>query len=107
MVEFRGNVETRLAKLAAGEVDATILAVAGLRRLGRIDAITCVLEPDELLPAGCQGAVGAECRAGDAALRDLLGTASHAETMVRVTAERAPSPYSAAPAPRRSPCSPR
>ncbi len=89
MVEFRGNVETRLAKLAAGEVDATILAVAGLRRLGRADAMTCVLEPDELLPAACQGAIGAECRADDAGLRDLLAQASHAETVTRVTAERA------------------
>ncbi len=89
IVEFRGNVETRLAKLEAGAVDATILALAGLRRIGRTDAITCVLEPDELLPAACQGAIGAECRADDAALRTLLGAASHAETMVRVTAERA------------------
>ncbi len=89
MIEFRGNVETRLAKLAAGEADATILALAGLRRIGRTEAVTRVLEPDELLPAACQGAIGVECRADDEARRALLARISHAETMTRVTAERA------------------
>src|SRR5471032_1769981 len=62
VVPFRGNVETRLAKLAAGVVDATLLAVAGLRRLGKEHLITTILPPETMLPAAAQGAVGIERR---------------------------------------------
>ena len=71
VVLFRGNVDTRLAKLASGEADATLLAAAGLERLNRPDVGTPV-PIDTMLPAPAQGAVGIECRAEDAAMRDLL-----------------------------------
>jgi hydroxymethylbilane synthase len=89
VVPFRGNVETRLRKLAEGEVDATLLAIAGLRRLGRADAAAAVLAPEELLPAVCQGAIGIECRAGDRANRDRLAAITDGSTASCVTAERA------------------
>jgi hydroxymethylbilane synthase len=89
IVEFRGNVDTRLKKLEAGEVDATVLALAGLRRIGRPDAATRVLDPDEMLPAACQGAIGIECREDDEALRATLSRLDHGDTRHRVTAERA------------------
>ena len=65
VVSIRGNVDTRLAKRAAGEVDATLLAAAGLFRLGR--AVGAAVELDEMIPAPAQGAIGIECRADDAA----------------------------------------
>jgi len=86
---LRGNVQTRLSKLDAGEVDATLLALAGLRRLGLTDRITAVLEPETMLPAVAQGAIGIEIRSDDDATRELLAPLNCAETMVRVTAERA------------------
>lgn len=86
---LRGNVGTRLDKLAAGEVDATLLAVAGLKRLGRADAIGAVLEPDELLPAVAQGAVGIERRNDDAQTTALLTPLNDGPTALRVAAERA------------------
>jgi len=89
VVPLRGNVHTRLRKVAAGEVDATLLALAGLRRLGMADAATTVIEPDEMLPAVAQGAIGLTCRAGDSSVRDLLAALDHPETTTRVTAERA------------------
>ena len=89
VVPFRGNVDTRLRKLAAGEVDATLLAVAGLKRLGLAARIGAVLEPEEMLPAVAQGAIGIECRQEDAQVRDLLAPLDHAETAARVAAERA------------------
>ncbi|MEO3427939.1 hydroxymethylbilane synthase [Pelagibius sp. CAU 1746] len=89
VVNFRGNVATRLRKLAAGEVDATLLAVAGLKRLGEADKITGALEPEEMLPAVGQGAIGLEIRADDARARAWLDAISCAETTARVTAERA------------------
>ncbi len=89
VVPLRGNVQTRLRKLEAGEVAATFLAVAGLHRLGLDGAISACLEPEEMLPAVAQGAVGIECRSADAVVRGLLERVDHAETMVRVTAERA------------------
>ena len=88
IVLFRGNVETRLAKLAAGEVDATLLASAGLVRLGREDVGTPV-PLDVMLPAPSQGAVGIEVRAEDARARELVGAISHADTRAAVSAERA------------------
>jgi hydroxymethylbilane synthase len=89
VVNFRGNVATRLRKLAEGEVDATLLAVAGLKRLGEADKITAALEPEEMLPAVGQGAVGLEIRAGDAKTRQWLDAIACSETMTRVGAERA------------------
>ncbi len=86
---LRGNVGTRLDKLAAGEVDATLLAVAGLNRLGRADAIGAVLEPDELLPAVAQGAVGIERRTDDLLTAELLAPLNHGPTAQCVAAERA------------------
>lgn len=89
IVPLRGNVGTRLRKLAAGEVDATLLAVAGLRRLGEGDRITAILEIDEMLPAVAQGAIGIACRLGDEAIETALAALHCAETGLRVTAERA------------------
>lgn len=88
VVNFRGNVETRLRKLAGGEVDATLLALAGLRRLG-IDHAGVVLGPEEMLPAVGQGAIGLECRADDEACRALLAAIDHAASSASVRAERA------------------
>jgi hydroxymethylbilane synthase len=86
---FRGNVATRLRKLEAGEVDATLLALAGLRRLDRLDAVTAVIEVDELLPAVAQGAIGVECRADDDRVLELLAPLNDRDTFVCVSAERA------------------
>src|SRR5262249_36836271 len=82
IVEFRGNVDTRLAKIAAGEVDATLLAMAGLKRIGRADAADRILDADEFLPAACQGAIGVECRVEDDSLRALLGKVNHRESEI-------------------------
>ncbi len=89
VVPFRGNVQTRLAKLDAGEVDATLLALAGLRRLGLTDRITAVLEPEVMLPAVAQGAIGIEIRSADDATRALLAPLHCHQTAARVGAERA------------------
>ncbi|GLX12241.1 porphobilinogen deaminase [Pseudomonas straminea] len=86
---LRGNVNTRLAKLDAGEYDAIILAAAGLIRLGFEDRIRASITVEHSLPAGGQGAVGIECRVGDAQLQQLLAPLNHTETALRVTAERA------------------
>ena len=86
IVLFRGNVDTRLAKLAAGEVDATLLAAAGLDRLGRGDIGVPI---DAMLPAPAQGAVGIEVRADDASTRALVGAIDHPATSRCVRAERA------------------
>ncbi|APZ99780.1 hydroxymethylbilane synthase [Sphingopyxis sp. QXT-31] len=85
---LRGNVQTRLAKLAAGEVDATLLAAAGLDRLG-MHEIGTVQEAAMLLPAASQGAIGIECRSDDAAARGLLAAVDHGPTHRAVAAERA------------------
>jgi hydroxymethylbilane synthase len=87
-VTLRGNLDTRLRKLADGEVAATLLARAGLDRLGLMPAGGRVLELHEMLPAVGQGAVGIECRAGDP-LRDVLQAIDHAPTSLCVAAERA------------------
>jgi hydroxymethylbilane synthase len=87
--DLRGNVNTRLAKLDAGEYDAIILAAAGLRRLEKEDRITALLPPEFSLPANGQGAVGIECRLDDAATRALLAPLEHAQTRYCVSAERA------------------
>ncbi|MEM7442893.1 MAG: hydroxymethylbilane synthase [Pseudomonadota bacterium] len=89
VVPLRGNVDTRLRKLADGEVEATLLAVAGLNRLGRRDAITAALDPEEMLPAVAQGAIGLETREDDQATQELLSPLNCSITQIRVTAERA------------------
>lgn len=88
VIPFRGNVLTRLKKLEEGVCDATLLAVAGLKRLGLSDHITCPLPTDMCLPAIAQGAIGVECRAEDHALRDWLTPIHHSETALRIAAER-------------------
>jgi len=85
---LRGNVNTRLAKLDAGEYDAIILASAGLIRLGFEDRITSAISVDDSLPAGGQGAVGIECRSADSEIHALLAPLHHQDTATRVTAER-------------------
>lgn len=89
IVPFRGNVETRLRKLEDGEAEATLLAAAGLKRLGRLDVATEILDPGAMLPAAGQGAIGIETRSADTATRTLLEAIDHPETAIRVTAERA------------------
>ncbi|PKQ39733.1 hydroxymethylbilane synthase [Pseudomonas sp. YY-1] len=86
---LRGNVNTRLAKLDAGEYDAVILAAAGLIRLGFEDRIRSSISAEDSLPAGGQGAVGIECRSADSDVHALLAPLHHRETALRVTAERA------------------
>ena len=86
---LRGNVNTRLAKLVAGEYDAIILAADGLLRLGSAERIRSSLDVNSSLPAGGQGAVGIECRSDDSEIHALLQPLHHADTAVRVTAERA------------------
>ena len=88
IVLFRGNVDTRLAKLAAGEADATLLAAAGLDRLGRHD-LGAPIPLETMLPAPAQGAVGIECRTDDAATRMLLAAIDHDATHRAVAVERA------------------
>lgn len=86
---LRGNVETRLAKLADGELDAAVLACAGLTRLGLSERITELLDPEVCLPAAGQGAIGVECRDDASELRELLAQLDHPPTQLRVSAERA------------------
>ena len=88
VVSFRGNVDTRLAKLAAGEADATLLAAAGLARLGRPD-VGAPIELEVMLPAPAQGAVGIEARTGDDRVHAMLSVLDHASTHAAVLAERA------------------
>jgi hydroxymethylbilane synthase len=87
-VLFRGNVDTRLARLAAGEADATLLAAAGLERLGRQD-VGIAIPLNVLLPAPAQGAIGVEVRADDSHARTLLGGIDHVESHACIAAERA------------------
>ena len=88
VVGIRGNVDTRIAKVGAGEYDAVVLARAGLARIDRLDAATEVLDPLQMLPAPGQGALGIECRADDA-LRTDLATLEDPRTRAAVDAERA------------------
>ena len=89
VVPFRGNIDTRLAKLAAGQVDATLLATAGVKRLGLVDRVTQILPPELMLPAVAQGAIGIERRAADARVAAYLAPLNHRPTATRVAAERA------------------
>lgn len=86
---IRGNVQTRLKKLAAGEYDATFLALAGLLRMGMEDVATQILAPETLLPACAQGAVGVTCRADDTRTLEFLKPLDHAPTRAAVMCERA------------------
>ncbi len=89
VVSFRGNVGTRLRKLEEGQVDATMLALAGLRRLDMAERVDHVLEPQEMLPAVAQGAIGLEARLGDERTLGLLAALDHARSADEVAAERA------------------
>ncbi|WP_339949341.1 hydroxymethylbilane synthase [uncultured Albimonas sp.] len=89
VVEFRGNVQTRLRKLADGVAAATFLACAGLRRLGMDEHAARAIAPETMLPAVAQGAIGIEQRTDDAAVTALLGAIDHADTRQTMLAERA------------------
>ncbi|GAA1385759.1 hydroxymethylbilane synthase [Catellatospora chokoriensis] len=88
-VPIRGNVDTRLRKVAEGELDAVVLARAGLARLGRAGEVTEILDPMLMLPAPAQGALAVECRSADADLVEALAALDHRATRAAVTAERA------------------
>ncbi len=87
-VPIRGNAGTRLAKVTDGELDAVVLAYAGLARLGLLGAVTQVFEPDEMLPAPGQGALAVECRAAEPGLAALLAAVTDPASAAAVTAER-------------------
>ena len=89
VVAFRGNVQTRLRKLADGEADATLLALAGLDRLGLAHRAHAVLDSDIMLPAACQGIIGIECRADDTVTRELLRAIDDRDSADAAAAERA------------------
>jgi hydroxymethylbilane synthase len=87
-VPIRGNAGTRLAKVRDGELDAVVLAYAGLARIGHIDLVSEIFEPDSMVPSPGQGALAVECRADDAELTGLLATIDHQQSRAAVTAER-------------------
>jgi len=89
VVPLRGNLDTRLGKVAGGEVDATLLAAAGLKRLGWLDRATELMTIDSMLPAAGQGIIGLEIRAADAATRGAVGALNHQPSMSAALAERA------------------
>ena len=89
VVMYRGNVDTRLRKLKEGEVDATILALAGLKRLGLEAEVTAAVDADVMLPAVAQGAIGLEIRADDDRTRQLLAPLNDVQTETALAAERA------------------
>jgi hydroxymethylbilane synthase len=86
---LRGNVPTRLNRVVAGEFDATLLAAAGLRRLGLEQHVSAMLPPEKFPPACGQGAVAIECRADDRPIRDLLAAIDHHPTSMEIECERA------------------
>ena len=88
VVPIRGNVDTRMGRVAAGDLDAVVLARAGLARLGRLEAITETLDPLQVLPAPAQGALAVECRTSDARTRELLGRLEDVAVRACVVAER-------------------
>ncbi|MEE8171904.1 MAG: hydroxymethylbilane synthase [Alphaproteobacteria bacterium] len=89
LIMLRGNVATRVRKVAEGEIDAPLLAVAGLKRLDCAEHIAAVLPPEEMLPAVAQGAIGVECRADDDQTLAFLAALEHRESARCVAAERA------------------
>lgn len=88
LVEFRGNVQTRMRKLEERVADATFLAMAGLTRLGMVEVARSAIAPDEMLPAVAQGAIGIERRAADARVQGMLAAIHDGETGLRLAAER-------------------
>ena len=86
---LRGNVDTRLRRVSNGDFDASLLAVAGLERLGRVDAASAILSPDHILPAVCQGIIAVECREDDGRLREILSSIDDRDTRIAATVERA------------------
>ncbi len=88
IVPLRGNVDTRIRKIEAGEAKATMLAVAGLKRLGLMESVGSPLAPEEMLPSVAQGAIAIACRAGDTRTLDLLAAIDDEPSRLRVTAER-------------------
>jgi hydroxymethylbilane synthase len=88
-VPVRGNAGTRLAKVGSGELDAVVLAYAGLARIGHLDLVTEVFETDQMVPAAGQGALAVECASTDPGLAALLGAADDPGSRAAVTAERA------------------
>ena len=89
VVPLRGNVDTRLRRVREGALDAVVLALAGLRRLGRDAEVSEILDPIQILPAPAQGALAVECRASDDVTRTLLSTVDSPDTRAAVAAERA------------------
>jgi hydroxymethylbilane synthase len=87
-VPIRGNADTRLGKVGPDQLDAVVLGYAGLARIGRLEAVTEVFEPDTMLPAPGQGALAVECRAGSAELRALLAAIDDPVSQAAATAER-------------------
>ena len=87
-VPIRGNANTRLAKVRDGQLDAVVLAYAVLARIGRIDLVSEIFEPDDMVPAPGQGALAVECRAEDGELTELLAMIDHPASRAAVTAER-------------------
>jgi hydroxymethylbilane synthase len=88
-VPIRGNVDTRIRKVTSGELDAVVLAYAGIARLDRLAEVTDVLDPEVVLPAPAQGALAVECRSDDAGMLALLGALDDPTTRAAVVAERA------------------
>ncbi len=89
ITNLRGNIQTRLKKVEAGDFDATFLAVAGLKRLGLLEKMTGILDFKEMLPAVGQGALGIECRKSNSKICELIDRVNHKETYACVQAERA------------------
>lgn len=89
VVTLRGNVDTRLKKLEAGDADATFLALAGLKRLGLQDRASSIVEPKDMPPAACQGALAITARADDSRVRDALAKYENATARTEIEAERA------------------
>ncbi|OFB39189.1 hydroxymethylbilane synthase [Mycolicibacterium sp. (ex Dasyatis americana)] len=85
---LRGNLDTRLNRVTSGDLDAIVVARAGLARIGRVDEVTESLEPVQMLPAPAQGALAVECRAGDTELISVLSELDDTDTRAAVTAER-------------------
>nr|CAB3448965.1 unnamed protein product [Digitaria exilis] len=88
VVNFRGNVQTRLKKLKGGDVHATLLALAGLKRLNMAENATSLLSVDEMLPAVAQGAIGIACRSNDDKMMEYLSSLNHEDTRLAVACER-------------------
>ncbi len=86
---LRGNIDTRIGKVDSGELDAIVIARAGLSRIGRLDRVTEALEPVQMLPAPSQGALAVECRAEDTALIEILAELDDPASRAAVVAERA------------------